>query len=131
MYFAGGNDYDYYHATHSNYASPPLIYSPELFMPPAQGAPTVVSDSDDNEAMTPEASFAALEPTVLLPGDNSSGTPGPTSDPYSRGPSAYYSSSNAADSHTAPRYTMGEVASVVDENTLRCCGWNGNTPSRQ
>lgn len=130
MYFAGG--IEYYPGTQSSYASPPLIYSPELFMPSAQGAPTVVSDSDDNEAMTPETSFAGLEPTVLLPGDNNSGTPGPTSDPYSRGPSAYYNSSNTSDPHGGPRYTMGDVAGVVDDNTLqRCCGWNGHTTSRQ
>jgi hypothetical protein len=129
MYFAGGNDYQ--HAMQSSYASPPLIYSPELFMPSVQGAPTVISDSDDNEAMTPETSFAVLEPTVLLPGDNNSGTPGPTSDPYSRGPSAYYSSPNTSDSHAGPRYTMGDVAGVAEENTLRCCGWNSNPPYQQ
>jgi len=126
MYFAGGNDYQ--RAFQSTYASPPVMYSSELFMPSVKGAPTVVSDSDDNEAMTPEPSFAVLEPTVLLPGDhNHSGSPGPTSNPYSTNPSAFCSTPNGSNL----RYTMGDVVGVVDESQLSCCGWNGSQHSRQ
>lgn len=147
IYFTGGSDYDHaeYHPTTalgsltgtsmpSSYTSAPLSYSSELFMPSVPGAPTVASEDDVNEVITPEASFSILEPTVLIPGDNSSTHPGPTSDPYSGGGvSAYYSSATTGDSSAGiPRYTMGDVAGVCDEDNMsRSCGWDVNQPSHQ
>ncbi|KAB5549581.1 hypothetical protein GE09DRAFT_1223401 [Coniochaeta sp. 2T2.1] len=153
--YTGGNDYEqaeYHPASHlggqleanmhgSRYALAPLNYSSELFMPSVPGAPTVASEDDVNEVITPEASYSVLEPTVLLPGDSSNSSSahlGPTSDPYNNGSgggSAYFGSqhgANPADAQSlVPRYTLGDVAGVCDENMLRSCGWNDNQPSHQ
>ena len=151
MFFGGGNGYEQaeYHlapalgspmetsmqASYSqgSYSSAPLNYSSELFMPSVPGAPTVASEDDVNEVITPEASYSVLEPAVLLPGDRAaSASAGPTSDPYSHGGQAYYNNGmTAADAHGAPRYTLGDVAGVCDEDMLRSCGWNGNQESQQ
>ncbi|OIW23882.1 hypothetical protein CONLIGDRAFT_686105 [Coniochaeta ligniaria NRRL 30616] len=144
MYFTGVTEYEHteYHpvptlggpmetSMPSSYSSAPVSYSSELFMPSVPGAPTVASEDDVNEVITPEASFSILEPAVILHGDNSSTNHGPTSDPYSGGSSAYYNSAAAVDSNAIPRYAMGDVAGVCDEDMLRSCGWDGHQPSHQ
>ncbi|KAH8905780.1 hypothetical protein BR93DRAFT_938336 [Coniochaeta sp. PMI_546] len=143
LYFTGGSDYEqagYHSATtlgtpmetsmQSSYSSAPLSYSSELFMPSVPGAPTVTSEDDVNEVITPEPSFSILEPAVLLHGDSSLTSLAPTSNPYGSAESAYYhNSATAADPNALPRYTMGDVAGVCDENMLRSCGWEGCQPS--
>lgn len=144
MYYSGDDNYEQaqYHTApmmgspmetymQGSYSSAPVSYSSELFMPSVPGAPTVASEDDVNEVITPEPSFSVLEPTVLLPGDTSSTNHGPTSDPYNGGGSAYFNTTTAADSHGAPRYTLGDVAGVCDEDMLRSCGWNANQASQQ
>jgi hypothetical protein len=126
MYFSGGTDYQ--SVMQASFTSPPPVYSSELFMPSVQGAPTVVSDSDDNEAMTPEPGFAAMEPTVLVSGDHHSATPGPTSNPYGNSPAGYYNGQPGS----VPRYTMNDIAGVADEQQqLSCCDWNSSQQRRQ
>jgi hypothetical protein len=113
------------------YPSAPLNYTSELFLPSAPGPPTVASEDDINEVITPEAS-SSLEPTVLLPGENNLPSHGPTSDPYHSTASAYYSGTTpVVEAHSVPRYTMGDVAGVCDEDMLHSCGWSTRQSSQQ
>jgi hypothetical protein len=134
--FNGHRGYEYHHPTmssplemhvHNGYHSAPLNYSSELFLPSVPGAPTVASEDDINEVITPEASFSVLEPTVC--GDNSPANAGPTSEPYNQAPSTYYSSADEP-MDGLPRYSMGDVAGVCDDVMLRSCGWDEEESSQ-
>lgn len=127
--------YEFHHAAgmsgplelqvHHGYHPAPLNYSPELFMPSGPGAPTIASEDDLNEVITPGSSYAVLEPTLC--GNNSPATAGPTSQPYGQPPSTYY---RQHDESGLASSSLGDVAGVCDDNVMRSC-WDGEEPSQQ